>query len=290
MKIVVVGANGFLARNLAEKLEIHYEVFRFVRSHPLGKLKDSQIFETKDFSKIRSNILSIKPDLIINLASDYSVLHQYEGIKTIIDTEINLPAHLADICCELGIYLMQTKSLFQKSEKNSGINLYAASKNARDELMKYYIAFNQLKLINFLLGDVYGYADTREKLIPSVIAHVEAGDSSNFILENPERKFYPIYLEDVLHIIITAIKRIESKSMKLGDVQCFQEDGMTLKNFVDEVQAIVSKDRFNVSWLLKSTEFRETELVVPSDLISLVSKFTPFEIGFRSVLNMSNIK
>jgi nucleoside-diphosphate-sugar epimerase len=290
MKIVVVGANGFLARNLVQKLEIHYEVFSFVRSHPLDKVKDSRIFETKDFSKIRSKMLSIKPDLIINLASDYSVKHHYEGIKTIINTEINLSAHLADICCELGINLMQTKSLFQKSEKNSGINLYAASKNARDELMQYFVAFNQLNLINILLGDVYGYADSRNKLIPSVIAHIEAGNNSNFILENPERKFYPIYLEDVLYIMETAIKKIEAGLMKSGDVQCFDRDGMTLKNFVDKVQTIVPKDRFNVSWLHQSTEFRETELVVPSDLISLVSKLTPFEIGFRSVLNMSNIK
>jgi nucleoside-diphosphate-sugar epimerase len=290
MKIVVVGANGFLARNLVQKLEIHYEVFSFIRTHPLDKLKDSRIFETKDFSKIRSNMLSIKPDLIINLASDYSVQHHYEGIKTIINTEINLSAHLADICCELGIILMQTKSLFQKSEKNSGINLYAASKNARDELMQYFVAFNQLNLINILLGDVYGYADSRNKLIPSVIAHIEAGNNSNFFLENPERKFYPIYLEDVLYIMATAIKKIEAGSMKSGDVQCFDRDGMTLKNFVDKVQTIVPKDRFNVSWLHQSTEFRETELVVPSDLISLVSKLTPFEIGFRSVLNMSNIK
>jgi CDP-3, 6-dideoxy-D-glycero-L-glycero-4-hexulose-4-reductase len=290
MKIVVVGANGFLARNLVQKLEIHYEVFSFVRSRPLDKVKDSRIFETKDFSKIRSKMLSIKPDLIINLASDYSVKHHYEGIKTIINTEINLSAHLADICCELGINLMQTKSLFQKSEKNSGINLYAASKNARDELMQYFVAFNQLNLINILLGDVYGYADSRNKLIPSVIAHIEAGNNSNFILENPERKFYPIYLEDVLYIMETAIKKIEAGLMKSGDVQCFDRDGMTLKNFVDKVQTIVPKDRFNVSWLHQSTEFRETELVVPSDLISLVSKLTPFEIGFRSVLNMSNIK
>ncbi len=290
MKIVVVGANGYLARNLVQRLEIQYEIFSFVRSYPSGRVKDSRIFGTKDYSKIRSNMLSIKPNLIINLASDYSAHHRYENIKPIIDTEINLSAHLAEICCELKIPMLQTKSLFQKSVKNSGINLYAASKNARDALMQYFIEFNELTLINILLGDVYGFADTRKKLIPSVIAHLEAGVNSKFVLENPERKFYPIYLEDVLYVITTTIKKIEAGSMKSGDVHCFQKDGMTLKNFVDKVQAIVSKDRFMVSWLYQSIEFRETELVVPSDLISLVSEFTPFETGFRSVLNMSNIK
>jgi nucleoside-diphosphate-sugar epimerase len=230
MKIVVVGANGYLARNLVQKLEIHYEVFSFIRSHQPNKLNHSGIFETKDFSQIRSNMLTIKPNLIINLASDYSAQHHYEGINTIINTEINLSAHLADICCELGIYLMHTKSLFQKSEKNAGINLYAASKNARDALMQYFIAFNELNLINIILGDVYGYGDNRKKLIPSVIAHIAAGDNSNFVLENPERKFYPIYLEDVLNVITTVIKKIETGSIKLGDVQCFHKDGMTLKN------------------------------------------------------------
>jgi nucleoside-diphosphate-sugar epimerase len=290
MKIVVVGANGYLARNLVQKLEIQYEVFSFIRSHQPNKLNHSGIFETKDFSQIRSNMLTIKPNLIINLASDYSAQHHYEGINTIINTEINLSAHLADICCELGIYLMHTKSLFQKSEKNAGINLYAASKNARDALMQYFIAFNELNLINIILGDVYGYGDNRKKLIPSVIAHIAAGDNSNFVLENPERKFYPIYLEDVLNVITTVIKKIETGSIKLGDVQCFHKDGMTLKNFVDKVQTVVSKDRFEVSWLQQSTEFRETKLVVPNNLISLVSEFTPFETGFRSILNTSNIK
>jgi len=290
MKIIVIGANGYIARNLILKLAIQHEIFSFVKKYSRSRLNEDHIFETIDLTQVRINIINIQPDIIINLASGYSAQHNYRGIKTIVDTEISLSAHLAEICCEFGIYLIQTKSLFQKSKKGSGINLYAASKNARDELMQYFATFNKLKLINILLGDVYGYADNRKKLIPSVIVHIKSESKSNFSLENPNRKFYPIYLDDVLTVIGTVLNKIETGVIKSGDVQCFQLDGMTLQNFVNTVQGIVSKARFQVSWLAQNTEFRETELVIPRNLISIMSEFTSFETGFQTVLKLSDIK
>ena len=290
MKIVVVGANGYIARNMISKLTIKHEIFSFVKKYARGGLKEDHIFETRDLTLVRNNIMNIRPDLIINLASSYSVRHNYEDIQTIVDTEINLSAHLAEICCELGIYLIQTKSLFQKSARGSGINLYAASKNARDKLMQYFITFNKLKLINILLGDVYGYEDNRKKLIPSVIAHIKSGSNSNFTLEDPNRKFYPIYLNDVLTIIDIALNKIETGDIKSGDIQCFQLDGITLQNFVSMVQSFISEDRFQVSWLTPNTGFRDTELVIPGNLISLITEFTSFETGFQTVLKLSDIK
>ena len=290
MKIVVIGTNGYIARNIILKLANKHEIFSFVKKHTQNTLDKDNIFETIDLAKVRTNIINIRPNLIINLASSYSALHNYEDIKTIIDTEINLPTHLAEICCELGIYMIQTKSLFQISAKDSGINLYAASKNARDELMQYFIAFNKLKLINILLGDVYGYGDNRKKLIPSIIGHIKSESKSSFNLENPNRNFYPIYLDDVLIVIDLVITKIETGDIELGDVQCFQPDGMTLKNFVNKVQTIISKDRFQVSWMTTSTDFRETELVIPRNLISLITKFTSFETGFQTILKLSDIK
>ena len=290
MKVIVIGANGYIARNLILKLAIKHEVFSFVKKYHQDRLNENNIFETKDLAQVRINIINIQPDIIINLASGYSVQHNYVGIKTIIDTEISLSAHLAEICCEFGIYLIQTKSLFQKSTKGSGINLYAASKNARDELMHYFTIFNKLKLINILLGDVYGYADNRKKLIPSVIAHIKSESKSDFTLENPDKKFYPIYLDDVLKVIEIVINKIDIGDIELGDVQCFPPDSMTLNSFVNKVQANISKARFHVSWMGISTDFRETELVIPRNFISLLAEFTPFETGFQTVLKLSGIK
>jgi len=290
MKIVIVGANGYIARNLILKLAIQHEIFSFVKQYPQSRLNEDHIFETIDLTQVRINIINIQPDIIINLASGYSAQHNYKGIKTIVDTEISLSAHLAEICCEFGIYLIQTKSLFQKSEKGSGINLYAASKNARDELMQYFNTFKKLKLINILLGDVYGYDDNRKKLIPSVIAHIKSESKSNFTLENRDKKFYPMYLDDVLAVIEIVINKIDIGDIEPGDVQCFPPDGMTLNSFVNKVQTIISKARFQVSWMGISTDFRETELVIPRNLISLLAEFTPFETGFRTVLKLSDIK
>jgi len=290
MKIVVVGANGYIARNLISRLVIKHEIFSFIKKHPESGSIEDYIFETRDVSELRKNILSIKPDLIINLASGYFTLHNYENIKTIVDTEVNLPVHLAEICCELGIYMIQTKSLFQKSVKESGINLYATAKNARDEFMQYFSVFNKLKLINILLGDVYGFDDHRNKLIPSVIAHLKSGSNANFTLDNPRRKFYPIYIDDVLTVMDKVIAKIETNDIRSENFQCFQSDGITLKDFVDKVQSIMPKNRFQFSWIDSSFDFRETELVIPSNLTCLITEFTSFEIGFKNVLKFENIQ
>lgn len=286
MRIIVVGANGYIARNLIKKLVIQHEVYSFVRNKPHSKLNESQVYETKNLSEMRSNITRIHPELIINLASTYSPQHKYEEIKMLLDTEIGLSVNLAEICCELGIYLMQTKSLFQNSTKGSGINLYAASKNGRDQLMQYFVAFKHLKLINLLLGDVYGCDDNRNKLIPAVISHLRSENRSNFCLENPMRKFYPVFLEDVLAIVDILLSKIETKEIQSGEIQCFELEGMTLNEFVEEVQKIVSKSKFQVSWLIPNVDFRDAELIIPEDLLNIRSEFTPLQLGFRHVLNI----
>jgi len=290
MKVVVIGANGYIAQNLISRLVIKHEIFSFIRKQSKGGSTEHHIFEIIDVFELRKNILSIKPDLIINLASGYFAQHDYENIKTIIDTEVNLSVHLAEICCELGIYMIQTKSLFQKSVKDSGINLYATAKNARDEFMQYFTVFNKLKLINIILGDVYGINDHRNKLIPNVIAHLKSGSHTNFVLENPKRKFYPTYIDDVLTVMDKVVAKIETNEIRFEDFQCFQSNGITLKDFADQVQSMMPKNRFQFTWIDSSFDFRETELLIPRNLNCLISEFTAFEVGFKNILKFENLQ
>jgi len=287
MKIILIGANGYLARNLINKLMVKHQVFGFVRNKIKNSLDEIQYFETKNLLCLRGDILRIQPNVIINLASSYYADHEYENIDQIIKVEVGLSAHLAEICADLQIYLFQTKSLFQKTLKGSAINLYSASKNARDEIMNYYVICKNLKLINILLGDVYGTNDLRNKLIPNVIEHINQNRTSEFTLGNPNRKFYPIYLEDVINVIEIILSRIAAGYQSAGDYQCFPAGGVSLQKFVDTVQQIATKEKFRVEWQGSVENFRDTKFTEPSDLINVLASFTDLEAGIRVLLNSS---
>lgn len=284
MRIIVIGANGYLAQNLISRLMTKHQIFCFVRNKVANPLAEIQYFETKDLLYLKRDILKIQPNTIINLASSYYADHEYENIAQIINVEVGLSAHLAQICADLQIHLLLTKSLFQKTSKGSAINLYSASKNARDEIINYYVICKNLKLVNLLLGDVYGTNDFRNKLVPKVIEHINKNYSSEFKIGNPSRIFYPIYVEDVLSVIEIILSRIETGFRCDGDYQCFPSGGITLKKFVDIVQQIVSKEKFGVKWEEPIENFRDTKFTEPLDLINLLSDFTDFETGLRTLL------
>ena len=285
MRIVLVGAGGYLARNLILTLEPKHEIHCFVRTILKNSLNQDRYYETKDMAQLRDDIIKIQPQLIINLASGYFAQHEYRDINQVIDVEINLPAHLAEICTDLGVYLLQTKSLFQNTSKGSAINLYSASKNARDELMNYYVVCKELKLINLLLGDVYGKNDNRKKLIPNVIAHIRGNSSKPFTLGNPDQRFYPVYLDDVIAVIEIVLSKIETGIECTENYRCYPLNGITLEMFVHIIQSIISKENFKVNWEISREDFRYTRFLEPETCIDVLNTYTTLESGFRTILS-----
>lgn len=67
MKILVVGSEGFLGRNVAQELERHHEVFRGVR---VGADKQSRRVEIDLGSKdsVRAVLRDVRPEVIVNCA------------------------------------------------------------------------------------------------------------------------------------------------------------------------------------------------------------------------------
>jgi hypothetical protein len=57
---------------------------------------------------------------------------------------------------------------------------------------------------------------------------------------------------------------------------------------VDEVQQIVSKEKFSVKWGEPIENFRDTNFMEPTDMINVLTNFTDFETGFRNLLVSTN--
>src|SRR5690554_394932 len=174
-KAIITGATGFVGSNLCRKLlDGGWEVSIISRStsnyQNIEDIKDKihvfenngSIFDLMDFFKKR------KAKVVFHLASFFVEEHMVEDMDTLVDSNIRFGLHVLEAMKESNTKLIiNTGSSWQHyhSDEYNPANLYAATKEAFEDLMKYYVEAENVRAITLKLFDTYGENDRRPKLI-----------------------------------------------------------------------------------------------------------------------------
>jgi len=172
-KIVITGATGFVGSNLTTYfLEKNYEVYIIVRPHSdVTKLhhKHLHIFRYEsDLNALVDFFKEIQPVCTFHLASNFIAEHQSSQIDGLVASNITFGLHLLEAMKEAGVKkLINTGTSWQhfNNEDYNPVCLYAATKQAFESLIDYYVKAEDFKVITLKLFDTYGETDTRPKLI-----------------------------------------------------------------------------------------------------------------------------
>jgi nucleoside-diphosphate-sugar epimerase len=152
MKILLVGANGFLGSELFTILKnLGHQVIRGV-----SKVRGPEDLEIPLFGKIDFPSIEV-PDLLIDVSNKYFADESQKSIKIMEDTIIGIASTLCNSNKIWKKDFLQTTSYFQHCPVNyQPWNGYAEIRNKSLSMLKESASINNTNLYEFVLHDTYG--------------------------------------------------------------------------------------------------------------------------------------
>ena len=205
---VVTGVTGYIGRHLCNRLvEMGAEVHALVRSlkSPRTDVPDGVVVWpwTGAFSDVASLFREIgsRNPVVVHLAAQTTLNypHKDEELNSLVEANFTLGLCLLEAAGTFGCKkLINTGSYWQYSQgplpcSNS---IYAATKNAFDQLVNYYVLQRKFVVITLVLTDVYGPNDLPGKVLNQLIRHDQMDQDFEVTFGGQKLNF--VHIDDVV--------------------------------------------------------------------------------------------
>ena len=235
---LVTGVNGFIASHLFEALQA-------VQDRVVGLASDhAVIFETGEtriihfekyspFDVVSSLIDELNIDTVFHLATRFAVDNSHDDVQNMVRDNIGLLAGLADCLNDRPAFVINARSYWQyaaASRNRKAGNLYAATKNAADEILAYYAAETPIQIAGVVLGDTYGPSDPRGKFV----SHMAQSAKANTCLQlfNPQHPVSLLHVSDVVSGFLALYKHLKDTQESHIDYRLISPEIITLDDLV----------------------------------------------------------
>lgn len=268
---LVTGATGFVGSNLTRRLVADgWQVHAIIRPDSnLDQLRDIVSTVTlHSFNGSTENMLEIvrrsNPSTVFHLASLFVSEHQPKDIEPLIHGNLLFGTQLAEAMAVNGVEnLVNTGTSWQHYENDEGnpVNLYAATKQAFEAILQYYVETKCLKVITLKLFDTYGPADPRPKLF-SLLTHLAKSDE-NLDMSPGDQLIDLVYIDDVVAAFIQAADR--QQGLRIGTSESYaitSGEPLKLRDIVKCFETVTST-LLSIKW--GGRPYRNREVMKPWD-------------------------
>ena len=219
-RILLTGTTGFIGGHLVYNLlKNKFTIYAIIRkskknykSTLLIKKKNKNFFPIffKKNMELEGKIRKIKPNILINLATNYITNPLHEEISSVINSNITFPTLVLNACCKYKkLKVINICSVMQcyNNKPDYPENFYALTKI----LFKKTISFYKEKypkniFLNLFIGDTYGSKDKRAKILPVIIKNYKNSRTTTILTKN--LKLNILHVEDVISAIKILVKDI----------------------------------------------------------------------------------
>ena len=212
---LVTGATGYVGSKLCERLleeGWHVHVITRKQGRQLSEaLHDRVVSHTYDGStdSLVSAITKAEPAVVFHLASLFIAEHRTEQVTDLISSNVLFGTQLAEACVRNDVRcFINTGTSWQhyRSDAYDPVCLYAATKQAYEDILDFYADAFDLKVITLKLFDTYGPDDPRPKLLNLLLKSLETGESLG--MSPGEQQIDLVHIDDVTRAFTLAAKRI----------------------------------------------------------------------------------
>lgn len=264
---LVTGISGFVGSNLARLLlSAGWEVHGVVRSgsslSAIGKEKDACEFHVYDGSinSLFAIFRSVRPDVTFHLASLFLSEHTSKQVDELITANIVFGSQLLEVMAVSGCRdIVNAGTSWQNfhCEGYNPVNLYAATKQAFEDILKYYHDARSISCITLKLFDTYGPNDPRRKLIKILVEAALAG--SPLDLSPGDQVLDLSHVDDVCDSFISAADYLLATDAPLCKSFTISGERMTVKQLVSVVSDAL---QIEISANFGGRPYREREVMV----------------------------
>ncbi|MCO5975788.1 NAD-dependent epimerase/dehydratase family protein [Ideonella oryzae] len=209
MKSYVIGGNGFLGRHVAAWLGKD------------GVVRKAPAYDDADPVKWQATVLEdmrqFAPDVVLIPGASQAMGDDAKAIQALVASNCILPCLVAQQLLEHSpdstLVVFGTSWQFADSEGFRPFNLYAASKQAGQDLLTHY-ALRGLKILQLIMFDTYGEDDSRRKLLKILQDACARGEE---IGTTPgEQEIDLVHIDDACAGIKSAIREIQGWDASQG--------------------------------------------------------------------------
>lgn len=255
-KVFITGVTGFIGQRLAQHfVQQGFTVHGIVRKqNPLSAQQQAflagvQLHELTDtFAELKELVHAIQPDICFHLATHFQSRHVYEDIPTLIDGNLTFGILLADALAAAQVpYLVNTGTAWQHFEGQaySPVCLYAAMKQAYEDILRFYAESQPLKIINVKLFDTYGPGDQRRKLIPMLRECALSG--AEFLTTDGSQLIDLLYIDDVIAGFQQAWNIVREQTQLMSTYFLASCQPIPVKKVIETYQQ-VTQQKINIKW------------------------------------------
>lgn len=277
MVVMLTGATGYLGGRLLTRLKKEsHMVFCVVRkssnTESITQLADG-VFSYDEFQDLYQIMKIVSPELIIHVAGVFFNDHQEDTIEELLNGNIMFSTILLDAANRAGCNkIINTGTCWQRFLKEcyNPINLYAATKQAFEAILEYYVRACGWKAITLELFDVYGPNDTRKKVL-NILRDLKEGESIG--MTEGLQKMYLCHVEDVVEAYLCAMRLIERQEKATSrNFAVRDEKPLSLREIVLEYLRIADK---NIAIHWGERPYREREFMDPEGVGMVLPGWKP---------------
>ena len=258
--VIVTGATGFVGSHLTKAL-VHqgicvHAIVRPTSDSSLLRPLDREMIrihvhdEKHDFKEIFRDIIEeAKPDVVFHLASMVVGNPTDEKVDALLQSNITFGVELLEAMKAFGVrHLVNTGTSWQHYDNADydPVNLYAATKQAFEDLATYYVRACGFKVINLHLFDNYGPHDKRKKLLNLMKDAVRQEQVLN--MTPGQQQIDLVYIDDVVRAFLLAGKYLtEGKYQYCGTYAVSSGQPVPLRDLVKVCNKVIG-GRLMINW------------------------------------------
>ena len=255
-KVVITGSTGFVGSSLVKYLlKKKFKVAVIVRENSnLYNLKeildDLKVFKyDNDLENLISFFNEYNPKLVFHLASNFKAENEINQVDSLVQSNISFGLHILEAMKETGVkHLINTGTSWQhyNNEDYNPVCLYAATKQAFESLIEYYVQAEGFRAITLKLFDTYGENDKRPKLINLLNKFADEKKELNMSLGNQPLNL--VHINDVCNAFFIANKLLKENNKSMHKKYSVESnDSYSLKEVIKVFEKSTRK-KILINW------------------------------------------
>lgn len=293
-KALISGATGYIGSKLCEQLLSNgWQVTAIVRSdgRVLPAAWAGQVTELAYDGGTQSlidGVATAQPDVVFHLASLFIAEHRTDQVTDLINSNVLFGTQLIEACARAGVkQFINTGTSWQhyRSDAYDPVCLYAATKQALEDILDFYSDAFLMKVITLKLFDTYGPGDPRSKIVNLLLRAARSGELLG--MSPGEQALDLVHIDDVTLAFVRCAEHSASQAPGSHERYAVSSGHSLSLRELAALIADIGGSPLNISF--GDRPYRQREVMKPSGPANPPPGWTPqvsLQAGLKAIIEL----